>query len=95
AANREVRLNRGNETPRITYPPADTIISLDPDIGKENQMVVFQYSPQYERLIWALNGKRLAGDGSPHLWKPAKGQYKLSIVNNQGKTLDMVIFQVR
>ncbi|MBF0319697.1 MAG: penicillin-binding protein 1C [Nitrospirae bacterium] len=90
-----VRLNREYETPRITYPPSETIISLDPDIGEENQMVVFQYNPPHERLTWMLNDERLASPGSPRLWKPKKGNFTLSIINSEGKTLDTVVFQVR
>ncbi|MBF0555867.1 MAG: penicillin-binding protein 1C, partial [Nitrospirae bacterium] len=90
-----IRLNREYEAPHITYPPSDTIISLDPDIGEANQMVVFQYSPQYEKLTWALNGEKLVTQGTPRLWKPKKGNYTLSIMNNEKKILDTVSFQVR
>ncbi|MBF0568911.1 MAG: penicillin-binding protein 1C [Nitrospirae bacterium] len=90
-----VRLNREYETPHITYPPSDTIISLDPDIGEANQIVVFQYIPQYERLTWTLNGERLSSQGSPRLWRPKKGNYTLSIVNSEKIVLDTVSFQVR
>ncbi|MBF0405515.1 MAG: penicillin-binding protein 1C [Nitrospirae bacterium] len=91
----QIRLNKEYETPRITYPPSETIISLDPDIGEANQMVVFQYTPQHERLTWTLNGEKLGTQGTPQLWKPKKGSYRLSIVNNEGKNLDTVSFQVR
>ncbi|MBF0457559.1 MAG: penicillin-binding protein 1C [Nitrospirae bacterium] len=90
-----VRLNREYETPHITYPPSETIIGLDPDIGEANQMVVFQYSPRYDRLTWTLNGKRLGTHGSPLLWKPKKGRYALSIINKEEKILDTVSFEVR
>lgn len=82
----------------INEPSYGTIIALDPDIPRENQLLKLEAKQLDQQLAkdiyWVLNGHRL-GDSNPLMWPVIPGQYTLSIHHNHGKKLDEIRFQVR
>lgn len=82
--------------PRIAYPPAGTIMVLDPDIPEENQQVFFEAeNVGGNELRWSLNGELLPlGDGGRR-WAPRPGRYELALRDSSGTTHDAIVFEVR
>lgn len=70
--------------PAIAYPTDGAVLAIDPDIPEEFQKVLFKAEPE-SIYKWKLNG-RIIGKGSYMLWKPAKGQYSLALINNMAET---------
>ncbi len=83
--------------PRIRYPAADTIIALDPDIPAFAQRVVFEAAPAIAGLEWRLDGATLASTDAQGRadWAPAAGKHSLALVDSDGRTLSVVVFEVR
>ena len=82
--------------PRIAYPPAGTIIVLDPDIPEQNQRVFFEVeNANNSELRWQLNGTLLPAGEEGRRWTPLPGRYELALVDASGKTQDTVSFVVR
>jgi penicillin-binding protein 1C len=81
---------------RIAYPPEGTIIVIDPDIPEENQLLFFEAdNGTGEGLRWKLNDEvRPAGDEGRR-WAPRPGRYRLALIDDGGRILDTVSFQVR
>ena len=44
---------------------------------------------------WALNGQDLGAVTGPLLWEPVAGKHTLSLVDDEGRVLDTVRFEVR
>ncbi len=82
------------ERPRITYPPAKTIIVVDPDIPAENSAVFLEASAEGQ-FDWLLNNEQIGSGSSMVPWKPRYGKYLLSLVDSQGRVMDSVTFEVR
>ena len=80
---------------KIVYPANHTIISVDPDIPKENQAVYFESSKSDKDVYWLLNGEILDRATGIFLWYPVYGKYKLSLVDSKKRVLDEVEFEVR
>lgn len=75
---------------RISYPGADTILALDPDIPRGRERVYFRMDPPNPRLTWSLDGEPV-----PASWEPAAGRHRLALVDGERGVLDEVVFQVR
>jgi penicillin-binding protein 1C len=85
----------GQLNQRIVYPPAGTVIALDPDIPKELQRVFFIAHPQGTGLRWVLNDAIIMEADAGLPWAPQVGTYTLTLVDEQGRVLDAVQFEVR
>lgn len=83
------------QIPRIAYPPAGTIIVVDPDIPEENQRVFFEAENAGSELKWQLNGAQLPPGEEGRRWAPRPGQYELSLTDLSGKIHDKISFEVR
>jgi penicillin-binding protein 1C len=82
--------------PRIMYPASRSIISIDPDIPEENQSVTFKAEPVGVKFEWLLNKRPLSASTTDTLlWKPERGDYVLSIMDQEHAILDSVTFVVR
>ncbi|MBF0609247.1 MAG: penicillin-binding protein 1C [Magnetococcales bacterium] len=90
-----VSLAAQRQQPHIVYPVEGTIISIDPDIPHDNQMVAFRFQPEAASYQWVLNGKRIGNVGSLMWWRLQKGSFTLAIVDKNGSVTDTVSFQVR
>jgi penicillin-binding protein 1C len=77
--------------PRITYPAADSLLVVDPDIPRAAQRVFWVMQPSRPDLHWRLDGERVSNDG----WFPRPGPHRLTLVDGDGQTLDSVRFDVR
>jgi penicillin-binding protein 1C len=92
--------NTGNQkvgqlNQRIIYPPSGTIIAIDPDIPPELQRVFFISQPKGDHLRWVLNDQTVMEDDANLPWTPKVGVYTLTLVDQEGRALDAVQFQVR
>ena len=83
-----------DERPRITYPPAETIILVDPDIPEENSAVFLAASAEGQ-FDWLLNNQQIGNSSNLIPWKPRPGKYRLSLVDRQGQVIDSLTFEVR
>jgi penicillin-binding protein 1C len=81
--------------PRIVYPPAGTVIALDPDIPQEFQKIFFVATPFNKGLRWNLNGRWMAAHARAAPWTPRSGKYHLALVDHEARVLDSVHFAVR
>ncbi len=90
-----VKAERTHQKPRIVYPRDETLITIDPDIPDALQRVPLRFEPEKKRLRWVLNDTDTGVDRHLFLWKPQRGKYVLSIVDQEGKTIDTVNFTVR
>ncbi len=90
-----VREASGNAIPKIAYPTSGTIIALDPDIPPDAQQVFFEAKPDGNGLEWVLDGEKLGGGADLIPWLPKNGRHLLKLVDNRGKELDTVRFEVR
>jgi penicillin-binding protein 1C len=82
--------------PRIAYPPEGTIIVIDPDIPDENQLLFFEADNVTSGAVrWLLNNELLAEGDEGRRWAPRPGRYRLALIDDDGRTLDAVSFQVR
>ena len=82
--------------PRIAYPPAGTVIVLDPDIPEENQIVFFEAENAGNRAVsWKLDGELLPAGDEGRRWAPRPGRHDLALVDGAGKSQDTVSFEVR
>lgn len=84
------------QIPRIAYPPAGTIIVIDPDIPEENQAVFFQAdNAEGSDIRWSLNGEILPAGDEGRKWTPRPGRHDLALVDRDKKILDRISFEVR
>jgi penicillin-binding protein 1C len=82
--------------PRIAYPPAGTVIVLDPDIPEENQIVFFEAENAGNKAVsWKLDGELLPSGEEGRRWAPRPGRHDLALVDGAGKSQDTVSFEVR
>ncbi len=80
---------------RIVYPPAGSLLAVDPDIPDDSQMVLFEASSARENMRWVLNGKPLPEEGRIVRWALAPGKHRLVLQDSAKKELDAVEFEVR
>jgi penicillin-binding protein 1C len=80
---------------RILYPPAGTVIVVDPDIPPDRQVVFFLARGGGAGLEWRLDGERLASAGGYVSWAPIEGKHNLSVEDSEGNLVDTVEFEVR
>jgi len=78
-------------SPRISYPKANTIIAIDPDIPATRQRVVFKSASAAPGLVWMLDGDPV-GDGH---WMPVAGRHRLELFSASQELFDHVEFDVR
>jgi penicillin-binding protein 1C len=89
--------------PVIVYPTAGMLVALDPDIPPERQRIRFA-AQGVKQARWLLDGKapatpvaaKQAGRTARSIdWMPWPGKHLLQLVDNQGKVLDQIKFEVR
>jgi penicillin-binding protein 1C len=85
----------GQVNQRIIYPPAGTIIAVDPDIPPDAQRVFFISQSPAKGLRWVLNDQPLKAADTNFSWAPQVGTYILALVDGQGRVIDTVQFEVR
>jgi penicillin-binding protein 1C len=85
----------GQLNQRIIYPPAGTIIAVDPDIPPDLQRVFFVSQPKGNHLQWVLNDNMVMEADANLPWIPRVGTYILSLVDEKGQIIDTVEFEVR
>ena len=78
----------------IVYPAEDSILAIDPDIPPALQRVFFQAQGSHA-LRWVLDGKDLGGASESISWRPVPGRHALALVDDAGRTVAQVAFQVR
>ena len=89
-----VSVERKHVEPRISYPSDGMIIAVDPDIPEENQFMLFETNVKDE-FIWLLNNEKILTADYRVFWKPKRGEYALSLADEQGNVIDTVEFEVR
>jgi len=89
-----VRLVTGAR-PRIAYPGHGAIVALDPDIPAAHQRIALAATATRDGLAWALDGERLGAATTPGLWQPRPGWHRLALVDEHGREVDAVRFEVR
>jgi penicillin-binding protein 1C len=88
-------LSPGAAAPRIEYPANGMILAIDPDIPEAHQSVVFQASLHSPAMHWVLDGADRGAAAAPMKWTPLPGRHVLALVDDAGRALDEVRFQVR
>jgi penicillin-binding protein 1C len=78
----------------ISYPANNTIIAIDPDIPAENSLIFFEANTG-GGFAWFLNNQKVGGGEKMVAWKPQYGMFKLSLIDQNGNTLDSIKFEVR
>ncbi|RZL01791.1 MAG: penicillin-binding protein 1C [Rubrivivax sp.] len=79
----------------ITAPADRTTVALDPDIPPGAQKLALSAAPGVSnRWSWRLNGKRL-GPAKLTLWPMWPGRHHLELIDQQGKAIAEVTFEVR
>ena len=89
-----VRQAGGSVSPRIAYPPAGTVVALDPDIPPEDQKLFFEADPEGSGLEWVLDGRSM-GTADLMPWAPRNGKHVLVLRDGLGRPVDSVTFEVR
>lgn len=84
--------------PRILGPGNGAILALDSDIPETWQKVRFYVQPMRPQWNWLVDGapapvEMLQSDGSLH-YTPQPGDHRISLIDEQGETLDSVFFTV-
>jgi penicillin-binding protein 1C len=90
-----VRPAVGRLVARIAYPTTGTIVALDPDIPPEGQKMFFEVSPDGGGLEWTLDGQSLGLAAALTPWAPRQGKHVLKLLDQTGRELDSVDFEVR
>lgn len=81
---------------RILYPPAETLIALDPDIPSHLQKVSFvAQTATGTSMRWVLDDLPLPDQGETILWAPKPGRHVLALGCGQNKIADSVEFEVK
>jgi penicillin-binding protein 1C len=74
----------------ITNPLDGSVFALDPDVPPAAQRITFAGEPG----TWVLDGRPL-GRGATVQWAPWPGRHELQLLGPDGKTLQVVRFEVR
>jgi penicillin-binding protein 1C len=81
--------------PVIAYPPAGTVLSLDPDIPEDHQRVYFLARGKGVGQRWEIDGEPLGAMERAVHWIPRVGRHRLALIGGDGRTVDAVRFEVR
>jgi len=81
--------------PKIAYPVRGMIIAMDPDIPEDRQRVFFEANTVSNSYSWMLNNKLLGQSSDIISWRPAAGNYTVSLVGPNEHVVDSVDFIVR
>jgi penicillin-binding protein 1C len=80
---------------RITYPAADMLLGLDPDIPARLQQLPIEIdNPRPGHRLY-LNGALLGKASETHLWALRPGRFKLELRADGGEVMDLVRYEVR
>ncbi|WP_333687929.1 penicillin-binding protein 1C [Methylococcus capsulatus] len=82
-------------TPRIETPADGMIIALDPDIPARNQKLILRARPARAGISFFLDGRPVGPAEAPVKWSPEPGGHVLKLMDDRGRTLDLVRFEVR
>ncbi|WP_218142692.1 penicillin-binding protein 1C [Formivibrio citricus] len=77
---------------RISQPLNGALYALDPDIPPANQRIAF--TSDNPSAVWRLDGKRI-GKGRKIDWPLWPGPHRLELLDEKGKVVDTVRFEVR
>lgn len=80
---------------KISAPSNETIFAFDPDIPKGSQKILFRLNHYQTKGSWNLNGIKLGSIEEPFLWNLEKGIFVLEVMDENGKSLDKIHFEVR
>ncbi|MBK4733453.1 penicillin-binding protein 1C [Noviherbaspirillum sp. DKR-6] len=80
--------------PAIRYPARGMLVALDPDIPPARQRLHFQ-ATGVARPRWLLDGKPLPAAAQHDGWLPWPGRHALALVDEAGRELDALRFEVR
>lgn len=91
-----VSLADASSRPRIATPVDGATYAIDPDIPRDRQRLVVtaRGAPPGARFVFS-DGRAVASAGRTLKWLPRPGQWRLSLVAVDGRTLDSVSFEVR
>ncbi|BDA80097.1 penicillin-binding protein 1C [Leptospira kobayashii] len=81
--------------PKIISPADQTVFADDPDIPKGRQKILFKLNRYEKNSNWSLNKKILGPATEPFFWNLEKGNFQLELLDQSGKVLDQVSFEVR
>ena len=86
----------GPRLARIEYPPAGTIIALDPDIPPPRQRIALRLSgPGEAGWRWRVDDQTLSEAELKAGWLPRPGKHRLALLDARNEVLDQVDFEVR
>ena len=88
-------LSKRKIPPKIIVPAHDTIFAYDPDIPFPHQKILFRLNVYQTGWKWILNKKNLGNANEPFFWDVEKGVFVLELIDETGKDLDKVNFEVR
>jgi len=81
---------------RIKYPANGAILALDPDIPPHRQRLPLHLSaPAGPGWQWRMDKQSLGRADRKILWLPQPGRHRLALVDEKGKEIDVVEFEVR
>ncbi len=87
---------QGGSLARIAYPTPGMIVALDPEIPPAQQRVVFRTTVAVgERWRWVLDGQPPQSAAYLAAWFPLPGQHQLRLLDERGRMVDSVQFEVR
>ena len=94
---REVIIAASNQAlARIDYPVEGTILALDPDIPPQRQRLPLHLSaPAGTGWQWRIDNHPLGRADRKLLWLPQPGRHLLMLLDEKGKEIDSVGFEVR
>jgi penicillin-binding protein 1C len=92
--------NQGAATPhhmtdRILYPVHGAVVALDPDMPPDQQRMFFQVTPGHRQSVLKVDGQMLGPAGDIQLWVPQPGVHEAALVDQHGRVVDAVRFQVK
>jgi penicillin-binding protein 1C len=91
----EIEDKKAAYVPKIVYPVKGMIIAVDPDIPEDRQRVFFEANSASGSYSWMLNNKLLGKSSDIISWRPAAGNYTVSLVGPNAHVADSVDFTVR
>ncbi|GBF50245.1 penicillin-binding protein 1C, transpeptidase and transglycosylase [Leptospira ryugenii] len=81
--------------PKIESPTRGAIYAFDPDIPKSQQRILFRMNRYSSDWFWVLNGKKLEVAKDSFLWAVERGDFILEVLDQNGRIIDKVTFEVR
>lgn len=94
----QARQPQGHGMPRIVLPVSGTILSLDPDIPRDNQRIQLQAgnlgAGRPDHVSWRV-GRHILGYGGSLTWKPWPGRHRIQLLDENYVILDEASIEVR